>query len=573
MVLILLLWRMKLERSRKIVNGFGNLDSKLWIIGESPGDQEVSEGRPFVGASGRFLRDKFLLSGLDASNTRMENLMNWQPPGNKFEYFEQHHKEELNASIESLCKRIREAKPNIVLGVGAKPLFYLQGERNISDWRGHIILSEKLQCKTIYTYHPSACLRQYHVEKKQHPGQFAALFQVDCQRAIEEMATPELPFPEVKLLVQPTFNETIQEIERLLDEKKIISYDIETLGGCLMDCIGLCNDLSFSTCIPFYFPNSAREIIPYWKSDYEKLLVFRRTKQLLESSIPKVAQNSQYDNIILREYYGVEVRNCCHDTMVMAHDLYSSLPKRLGCLIGLYTKLPYHKFLVKTGHILDRWNYNALDALANLHIMIGEEKEAESLGITSHYYTIPHQALKPCHEMEFAGVNVDLDFRDSAIKREESFLNSIMTSLDKIFPNKINGDKKYLHKINPGSGKDKVTLFHKYFNCKVHYKKGSICLDGDVLETYEKDKRKYVSLLAKAFKLYLYSRSMKSKLETPLLRGRIHTAYGIGGVDESDKDKEIGTDSGRLNSRESVLGGTNLQNLKKGQQRQMLIAG
>lgn len=545
------------------VEGCGNLDSKLWIVGESPGTEEVARRRPFVGSSGTFMREKFMISDFDIDNARLENLMNWQPPANKFEYFEEKCKEELDASVNNLCDRIRQAKPNLVFGVGAKPLHYFLNEKNISDWRGHIVFSEKLQCKTLFSYHPSACLRQYRVEKKQFPGQYAALFQVDTRRATEEMLTSDLPFPDIKLLIQPTFNEALSELERLLDEKRIISYDIETLGNCLMDCIGLCNNLSFSTCFPLYIPNSARQLIPYWKSTNEMVQILKRIKQLLESSIPKVAQNSAYDTIFLREFYKINVRNVCFDTMVMAHDLYSTLPKDLGCLITLFTKLPYHKYLIKTGKAVDRWNYNAMDSLANLHIMQGEEQDARELGVYNHYYTIPHQAIRPLNEMQIIGVNVDLDFRDQAIKREQILQESILNSIDKIFPNKINTDKKYPHKVNPRSGKDKITIFHKYFKCKVHTYKGSITLDSATMEIYEKDKRKYVSLLAKAFRLYLVSTSMQGRLEMELKGGRMHTAYGI-----------TGTDTGRTNSKESgIYGGGNLENLKKGQQRQMLIAG
>jgi uracil-DNA glycosylase family 4 len=558
--------------SKKLINGSGNLDSKLWIIGEAPGEQESLEGKPFIGASGKFLREKFRLCGFDIENSRIENLISWQPPANKFEYIETNCKEELRESVNLLCEKIKAAKPNLVFGLGAKPLFYLLGERTLSNWRGHIFFSEKLNCKVLFTYHPSACLRQFHVDKSQYPGQYAALFQLDCQKVIEEMKTPDLSFPDVKFLVQPSFTETINELERLLDEKKPVSYDIETLGGFFMDCIGLCNNLSFSTCIPFYIPNSPRETIPYWKSMDEAVQVLRRIKQLLESSIPKVAQNSQYDNLILGEYYGIDVRNCCHDTMVMAHDIYSSLPKDLGALISVFTKLPYHKFLIHTGKVIDRWNYNAADALANLHIMEGETLDSKELGIYEHYYIIPHQVLKPCNIMERTGVNVNVEFRDAAIERERLLIDSIMDSLDKIFPLKINTDKKYPHKVNPGSGKDKMKVFSTFFKCRLHYKKGSITMDGDTLKKYETDKRSYVSILAKAFRLYLYSRSMKTTLETPLRKGRLHTAYGVGGIDQNEEE-ESGTDTGRLNSKESILGGRNLQNLKKGQQRQMLIPG
>ena len=38
-----------------VVNGEGSLTSKIWIIGEAPGEAEERLGRPFIGSSGRVL--------------------------------------------------------------------------------------------------------------------------------------------------------------------------------------------------------------------------------------------------------------------------------------------------------------------------------------------------------------------------------------------------------------------------------------------------------------------------------------------------------------------------------------
>jgi uracil-DNA glycosylase family 4 len=544
----------------KTFNGQGPLDAKLWIVGECPSEECLSSGDCFAGYSGKFFREKLLLVGIDPDSVRYDNLLSWRPPKGNFEAEETSNKNAILDSVEKLCQRIREGKPNLVFCVGAKALQYFHNERDLGKWRGHIFWSDRLGCKMMFSYRADHCVRQFHVEKKQHPGQYAALLQADCLRASEECKVSHLTFPEVKLLTKPSFIEAKGELERLIDEKKIISYDIETLGNCLMDCIGLCNNLTFSTCIPFYIPNHAREIVPYWQSEYERIQIFRLVREILRGSLPKVAQNSQYDNIILHEYYDIIVRNCCHDTMVIAHDLYSSLPKNLGCLIGLYSKLPYHKFMIHSDKTEDRWTYNALDALANLHVMQGEEKEALELEVYNHYYLVSHQAIRPCNDMQWTGTNVDIPRRDEAITRETYIMERILQILDTIFPNKINTDKKYDHKVNPRSGKDKVVVFHQLLKCKVKYDKGAICLDQDVLSEYEESKHHYVQLLAKAFKMYLLSGSMRSKLETELKNGRLHTAYDV-----------TGTDTGRLNSSESVFGGTNVQNLKKGIQRQMLI--
>lgn len=553
----------------KVVEGVGPLDAKLWAIGESPGSQEVYGGTPFVGPAGKFLRSKLTMFGFSLEDIRFENLMGVQPPGNKFAHFEkEEHQQELQESVVALKERIKEGRPNLVLCLGAKPLQYLIGEKGITTWRGHVVWNDELDCKCLATYHPSACLRNRFVQKSQKPGQYEALFQADLQKATEEVKTKELQFTSYETLIQPTFVQAKNELERLINEATIVSYDIETLGGCFMDCIGFCSEPTHSCCIPLFIPNPEGEPLPYFKSEQELLEIYSLIKKLLESDVPKVAQNSQFDTVILAEHYKIQVRDLAWDTLVFAHELYSDLPKDLGTLISLYTHLPYQKYLAKSSKLTDRWEYNATDALANLHVMKGQQTEAEDLkaqtgvDLIKHYYRVPHPAIKVTVEMQLAGVKVDTDFQEQAIHREKYLQEELLTALDKALSVKLSKDPKYLHKIKPKSVPDKKLLFLEGFGCKKKYgTQRKLTLGEDAMKLYAEDSRPYVSLLAKALSKHSLSVSMLAKLETPLRNGRMHTAYSV-----------TGTDTGRLNSKESVFGtGTNLQNLKEGPQRQMLI--
>jgi len=48
---------------------------------------------------------------------------------------------------------------------------------------------------------------------------------------------------------------------------------------------------------------------------------------------------------------------------------------------------------------------------------------------------------------------------------------------------------------------------------------------------YMEDKKSYVRLLAEATRRYRLSQTMRGKLKTPLLNGRMHTAYDVTGTD------------------------------------------
>ncbi len=47
------------------VHGYGNPSANLMFIGMEPGDQEEKEGRPFIGRSGKYLREALRLQGRD----------------------------------------------------------------------------------------------------------------------------------------------------------------------------------------------------------------------------------------------------------------------------------------------------------------------------------------------------------------------------------------------------------------------------------------------------------------------------------------------------------------------------
>ena len=61
----------------------GNPDAGLMLVGEGPGAEEDSAGKPFVGPSGQLL-DRMLASiGLDRTRLLITNLIPWRPPGNR----------------------------------------------------------------------------------------------------------------------------------------------------------------------------------------------------------------------------------------------------------------------------------------------------------------------------------------------------------------------------------------------------------------------------------------------------------------------------------------------------------
>lgn len=76
--------RCELARTRtKAVPGEGNSSAQIMLIGEGPGWHEDQQGRPFIGAAGKFLNELLAIAGLDRESVFITNVVKCRPPGNR----------------------------------------------------------------------------------------------------------------------------------------------------------------------------------------------------------------------------------------------------------------------------------------------------------------------------------------------------------------------------------------------------------------------------------------------------------------------------------------------------------
>ena len=73
-----------LQYSRKrAVPGEGPASAQIMFIGEGPGFYENEQGRPFVGAAGKFLDELLASIGLKREEVFITNVVKCRPPGNR----------------------------------------------------------------------------------------------------------------------------------------------------------------------------------------------------------------------------------------------------------------------------------------------------------------------------------------------------------------------------------------------------------------------------------------------------------------------------------------------------------
>ena len=141
------------EGRKKSVPGDGPATAEIMFIGEGPGFHENEQGRPFVGASGKFLDQLLAQAGLERSDVFIANVVKCRPPANR-----DPQPEELLACNEYLEGQINAINPSIIVTLGRISMGkYVPGAK-ITSIHGQM---QKIDGKfVIPMYHPAAALHQ-----------------------------------------------------------------------------------------------------------------------------------------------------------------------------------------------------------------------------------------------------------------------------------------------------------------------------------------------------------------------------------------------------------------------------
>jgi DNA polymerase len=128
------------------------------FIGEGPGFYEDQQGRPFVGASGKFLDELIASIGLDRRKVFIANVVKCRPPQNR-----DPQPDEIEACGAYLQEQIDIINPKIVVTLGRHSMQrYFPGEA-IS--RVHGQPRRKGDLIVVPMYHPAAALHQGSLRK------------------------------------------------------------------------------------------------------------------------------------------------------------------------------------------------------------------------------------------------------------------------------------------------------------------------------------------------------------------------------------------------------------------------
>lgn len=146
--------RCRLHESRtRGVPGEGPAPADLMLIGEGPGFNEDKQGRPFVGAAGKFLEELLAYAGYKREEVYITNIVKSRPPGNR-----DPEPDEIAACQPYLERQIELIDPKVIITLGRYSMYRYFPGASISKIHGQ---SRRIGNRLVVPmFHPAAALHQ-----------------------------------------------------------------------------------------------------------------------------------------------------------------------------------------------------------------------------------------------------------------------------------------------------------------------------------------------------------------------------------------------------------------------------
>ena len=137
------------------VLGDGNVNAEVVFIGEAPGAREDKEGRPFIGAAGKFLAEMLADINMKREDVYITNIVKYRPPENR-----DPSAAEIAACSAWLEEEIKLIEPTLIVFLGRHAMNHFFPKKKISEEHGVVSVAPlfgKLQ-HFLPLYHPAAAL-------------------------------------------------------------------------------------------------------------------------------------------------------------------------------------------------------------------------------------------------------------------------------------------------------------------------------------------------------------------------------------------------------------------------------
>ncbi len=144
------------KQATQLVFADGNPEADIVFIGEAPGKNEDLQGKPFVGAAGKFLDEMLQTIGLRRPDIYITNIVKYRPPNNRDPL-----PAEKEAFLPYLLRQLEVIKPKLVVTLGRHSMEYFLPSLRISAVHGEpkrITLADGRKQVILPLFHPAAAL-------------------------------------------------------------------------------------------------------------------------------------------------------------------------------------------------------------------------------------------------------------------------------------------------------------------------------------------------------------------------------------------------------------------------------
>jgi len=365
--------------------------ARLAIVGEGPGRNELEQGRPFVGRSGKMLERGLATIGLQRSEVHWTNAVLCECTERQLPAARKACAQRLASELDALDRNV------VIIPVGAYALQSVLGlsrKPKILEWRGFVTHRNENHL-VMPTIHPAFVMRA--------PA-WAPVLELDVARIGRVLANANrFQPPEASAHIEVAGTpQRLGELLLRLDRRQV-AIDVETVGlgptHTALVCLAIADERT-SIVIPWSTRTDGAE--SFWTDD-ERAQVLAYINVCLHSRIAVTHNGPAFDHIVLARY-GIHVR-AWNDTLLAAHVLASHLPKRLSHVVSMTLDAPPWKHADHSESIEDLWHYNALDSLYTA------QAAAKLLPNVSASTVFQSDCVcaELCREMQRDGVSVDVE--------------------------------------------------------------------------------------------------------------------------------------------------------------------
>lgn len=391
-------------------------EATLMLLGEAPGQEEDTLGKPFVGASGRLLNWALGQVGLHRAALWITNVISCRPPNNEIDSLEGSDAilackpgfiEELESAYASGVRVI------LALGLTASRSLGLSGA--LRDIRGSVYqyaLPSGKHFLVIPTYHPSAIMRQHWKRTGGGTADDGVLWLADFRKARSLSENGFTPHAE-NFITMPVLADVERFVSGAIARKSLIAVDTETTGlnpdYAKVVVIGLADSPNSAISIPILDQGGKH----YW-SDAQWPRVFELLNMLFQTC-DQVYQNCFFDVPFLRKAgFTVPSERIAHDTLLIHHTISPELRHDLATIVSLYGATPFWKSdfrdrkvtILQMDQLVMR-KYNLRDCVVLHQVLQPMLRELQDLQLLDFYKAEVQPLIAPLLEMTETGIMLD----------------------------------------------------------------------------------------------------------------------------------------------------------------------